>query len=32
MVADLAVKGDPVGIYDRTKILDIVAKAQAALS
>ncbi|MSP47760.1 MAG: DUF1028 domain-containing protein [Alphaproteobacteria bacterium] len=25
-------KGDPVGIYDRTKILDIVAKAQAALS
>lgn len=25
-------KGDPVGIYDRAKILDVVAKAQAALS
>ncbi|MBM3546184.1 MAG: DUF1028 domain-containing protein [Alphaproteobacteria bacterium] len=28
----LAKKGDPVGIYDRAKVMDVIAKAQAALS
>lgn len=28
----LAKKGDPVGIYDRAMVMDVVAKAQAALS
>ena len=27
----LAKKGDPVGIYDRAKLMDVIAKAQAAL-
>lgn len=28
----LAKKGDPVGIYDRAKLMDVIAKAQATLS
>jgi len=28
----LAKKGDPVGIYERSKLMDVIAKAQAALS
>ncbi|MBL8689195.1 MAG: DUF1028 domain-containing protein [Rhodospirillaceae bacterium] len=28
----LAKKGDPVGIYERAKLMDVIAKAQAALS
>ena len=28
----LAKKGDPVGIHDRAKVMDVIAKAQAALS
>lgn len=28
----LAKRGDPVGIYDRARLMDVIAKAQAALS